>query len=192
MVTQTRNFNRNTPEKELINHAIRAPKVLCIEDSGQNLGVIATSDALKLALDSGLDLVQVARPMNGKPPTCKIMDYGKYKYEESKKAKAAAKKQRESEIETKEIKFRPTTDTNDLKTKARKAMETLEGGDHVRVVMTFKGRQLTHKEVGEATLREFLALVPNVDVGQKSVSYSEKTLVISVHLTKSTDIKKAV
>ena len=194
LANQTRNFNRNVPAKDCINAAIRAPRVLCIEDSGKNLGVIPTSEALLLATNSGLDLVLVSPAVNGKPPTCKIMDYGKHKYEESKKAKAAAKRQRETEIETKEIKFRPTTDTNDLKTKARKAMEIIEGGDQVRVIMTFKGRQLTHKEIGEATLQEFITLVPDAEVGQKTSSYSEKALTISVLLAKKLpeSVKKAI
>lgn len=174
----------NNPQKDFINHAIRAPRVLCIDHEGVNLGVISISDALRIASENELDLVQVSPPVNGRPPTCKIMDFGKHKYEESKKAKAAAKKQRESEIETKEIKFRPTTDINDLKTKARKAIEVLEGGDQVRVTLTFKGRQLSHKEVGEHTLQEFLDLIPNAEVGEPSTSYGEKALTISVLLTK--------
>lgn len=152
----------NRQEKVFIGHAIRAPRVLCINADSTNLGVISTSDAIKLATDQGLDLVQVSPPSNGKPPTCKILNYGKFKYDQSKKEKEAAKKQRESIVKTKEIKLHPTTDINDLKIKAKKAAEFLDEGSKVKVMVLFRGwREASHKAVAVNTLNEFLSYVTN-------------------------------
>lgn len=152
-------------DKVFINNSIRVPKVLAIvADTGENLGVIATSEAIRFAGELGLDLVQVSPPVGGKPPTCKILDYGKFKYEESKKRKAADKKQRESSIELKEIKFRPSTDINDLKIKARKTLVFLEEGHQVKITIVFRGREVSHKDVAIKTLNEFVSLMPNVEI----------------------------
>lgn len=148
-------------EKVFINQSIKFPKVLCIDNNNNNLGIIETVRALSLALTQGLDLVQVSPPNRDRVPTCKILNYGKYKYELSKKKKEADKKQRESTIKEHEIKFRPSTDSNDLKIKARKADEFLAEGSRVRVTISFKGREISHKEVAIKTLYEFAALVPN-------------------------------
>lgn len=150
--------------KVFINHSIRAPKVLAITEDGTNIGVIATFEAIKMALDSGLDLVQVSPPMGGKPPTCKILDYGKFKYEESKKRKASDKKQREMAIEMKQIKFRPTTGQHDLKTKAKKAFQFLEDGNQVKITLVFNGREISHKDVAMETLNEFMTFVDNGEI----------------------------
>jgi translation initiation factor IF-3 len=157
------NFNRYPPKRKpkgtLIGRGIFAPKVLCIDKDNNNLGVINTADALKIAQQQGLDLVQVS---DGSPPTCKIIDYGKYKYELSKKQKEAARKQREAASRVKEIKLRPSTDTNDLKIKAERAAEFLEEGHRVKITVMFKGREMAHKEIGFNTLNEFIAMVPNL------------------------------
>lgn len=152
-------------DKVFINNTIRVPKVLAIiADTGENLGVILTSEALRIAGDLGLDLIQVSPPANGKPPTCKILDYGKFKYEESKKRKAADKKQRESSVELKEIKFRPSTDINDLKIKAKKTLSFLDEGHQVKITIVFRGREVSHKDVAIKTLNEFVGLMPNVEI----------------------------
>lgn len=151
-----------------VGRQIRAPKVLCIDKDNVNRGVISTYEALRLAEESGLDLVQINN--GGKEasvPTCKIINYGKFKYEITKKQKAAAKKQRESEIKTKEIKFRPTTDLNDLKIKAKHAQEFLDEGHRVKVSLLFKGRETTHQEYGIDTLNTFLDLLPEADLLNK-------------------------
>src|SRR5690554_4765412 len=100
-----------------------------------------------MALDAGLDLVQVSSGGRNSSPTCKILDYGKYKYQQSKNEKAAAKKQRENSVKIKEIKFRPTTDINDLRTKASKVQEFLNDGDKVKITIAFRGREVSHKEI---------------------------------------------
>lgn len=163
-------------EKVYINNAIRAPRVLCITEDGTNIGTVETYEALRMAQASNLDLVQVSPPGGGHPPTCKILDYGKLKYDESKKRKAAEKKQREMTIEVKEIKFRPVTSTNDLLVKARKAEEFLNEGHQVKVTIVFRGRELSHKEVAFKTLDEFMVLVPNAHMLSSASMESSKAL----------------
>ncbi len=159
------NRNRNNNNNFVpINHQIRTPTVRCIDAEGNNLGIIDKIEAIKLAQDSKLDLIQVTPGDFNNPPTCRILDYGKYKYELSKRQKDNAKKQRESAVKIKEIKFRPGTDQNDLKTKAVKTQEILEDGDRVKVSIFFKGREIAHKNVGMETLNKFLAMVPNMQL----------------------------
>lgn len=155
-------------DKTFIGKSIRANKVLCIDGpSGQNLGVIPTSEALKIANDKGLDLVQIQPPSNGKPPTCKIMDYGKYRYDESKKQKASEKKRRESEIKIKEIKIRPVTDLNDLEIKAKKAIEFINDGCKVKVtIFHINKREMMFRDVTLNALNTFLSMIPNTVAGQ--------------------------
>lgn len=135
---------------------IKATHVRVI-DGEVNLGLLPLRDAIQKAYDKNLSLIQVS-VVDG-VPLCKILDYGKYKYDLSKKNKEISKKRRESTIEIKEIKLKPSTDTNDLKTKARQASEFLAEGDRVKVSLYFKGREMTHKEVGIDTLSKFMDFV---------------------------------
>lgn len=130
----------------------------CIDQNDDNHGVIPFHQALKMAEDAGLDLVQVSYARN-QPPTCKILDYGKYKYEMSKKEKEQNKKQRESIIKTKEIKMRPCTEINDLKTKARQAAKFLADGCRVKVVVRFKKHEMRLLSTGQDKHYEFLTSV---------------------------------
>jgi translation initiation factor IF-3 len=159
---QNQNQNPGQKKREYtpINHQIRTPRVLCIDHLNNNLGEISTSEALKIANEQGLDLVQVSFNSKQNLPTCKILDYSKYKYQQSKNQKAAAKKQRENEIKLKEIKFRPCTDINDLKTKANKAQEFLDEGHNVKVSIVFKGREITHQDLARETLNQFMDFLP--------------------------------
>ena len=147
-----------------INHQIRNPKILCIDHENNNLGLIDTSKALEIARNNNLDLIQVSFNAKDNVPTCKILDYGKYKYTLSLNEKAAKKKQRESEIKIKEIKLRPVTQENDLKIKADKAREILSEGDKVKISIIFKGRELNYKENGFDTYDKFIALVPEMQI----------------------------
>ena len=149
--------NNSSNNRVFVNKDIRAREVRCISASDENLGVMPTYKAIKLAEESGLDLVQISYNKSGS--VCKIMDYGKYKYELSKKEKLMAKKQRESVVKVKEIKFRPNTDINDLETKARNARKFLDDGCRVKIIIKFKGRELSHKDVARARLDEFIALL---------------------------------
>lgn len=157
-------MNNKNQDRVFINQNIKFPKVLCIDDNNANLGIIPTSQALALAQEVGLDLVQVAPPNRDKIPTVKIIDYGRFKFELSKNKKESDRKQRQSAIKEKELKFRPTTDLNDLTYKAKKAVEFLEEGCRVQLTMTFRGRESNHKEVGMETLEIFLTMVPNAQI----------------------------
>lgn len=167
-----------------INNQIRSSKVVCIDNNDKNLGEIDTSEALKIAYDAGLDLVQVSSGKN-RYPTCKVLDYGKYKYQQSKNQKAAAKKQRENTIKTKEIQFRPSTEINDLKVKAEKAKEILNEGDHVRISVLFKGRELSYQDLAKETLNQFLMLIPDINIIERP-TMSGKTLSVLIQKKQQT------
>jgi translation initiation factor IF-3 len=126
--------------------------VRVIGKDGEQLGILNTREAVQLADSMSLDLVQVADKAD--PPVCKIMDYGKYKYEEKKKTKEARKKQ--TVVEVKEIQIRPKTETHDIRHKAKSAIGFLEEGDKVKVTVFYRGREMEHLEVGWQTLKEFL------------------------------------
>lgn len=147
-----------------INHQIRNPKVLCIDHENNNLGLIDTSKALEIARNQELDLVQITFDPKNNVPTCKILDYGKYKYQQSINQKEQNKKQRESEIKIKEIKLRPTTCDNDLKIKSVKAQEILDGGDKVKVSIIFKGRELNYKENAYDVYNKFISYIINFQI----------------------------
>ena len=131
-----------------MNGAIRAPQVRCIDPNGEQLGVIDTREAILKAEDFGLDLVEV-QP-NVDPPVCKILDYGKFKYEAQKRANEARKKQKI--IEVKEIKLRPNIDEHDYQVKMRNVVKFLTGGDKVKVTLRFRGREMAHQELGANVL----------------------------------------
>ena len=131
-----------------MNGAIRAPQVRCIDPDGEQLGVLDTREAISKAEDFGLDLVEV-QP-NVDPPVCKILDYGKYKYEAQKRANEARKKQKI--IEVKEIKLRPNIDEHDYQVKMRNVVRFLSGGDKVKVTLRFRGREMAHQELGANVL----------------------------------------
>src|SRR5215472_7761185 len=125
-----------------VNHRIRVPEVRVIGDDGGMLCVLQTHEALRLAQEKGLDLVEVNPKAD--PPVCKILDYGKYKYEEKKKAAEA--KRTQSVIEVKEIKLRPKTDDHDIAFKIKAARRFLESGHKVKITVRFRGREITHPE----------------------------------------------
>jgi translation initiation factor IF-3 len=127
-----------------VNGRIRAPEIRLIGADGENLGVVDPRKALMLAEEAGLDLVEISP--NATPPVCKIMDFGKYKYETQKREAEARKKQKI--IEIKEIKFRPGTDKHDYDVKMRSVMKFLEEGDKVKITLRFRGREMAHQELG--------------------------------------------
>jgi translation initiation factor IF-3 len=141
-------FDRRRPEAGLrINHRIRVPEIRVIFDEEQ-LGIMPTHEALRLAEEKGLDLVEISP--RAFPPVCRIMDYGKYKYEEAKKKQQA--KKRSSTVETKEIKFRPKTEEHDMEFKVKHVRRFLEAGNKVRLAVVFRGREITHPQTGMAVL----------------------------------------
>ncbi len=120
------------------------PQVRVIDAEGEQVGVVERDEALKMAEEAGLDLVEI-QP-NGDPPVCRIMDFGKFKFEAQKKAQAARKKQKQVEI--KEVKFRPTTDVGDYEIKMRNLRRFLDDGDKVKVTIRFRGREMAHQDIG--------------------------------------------
>lgn len=132
-----------------MNGRINAPKIRVIGADGQQIGIISINDALRKAEEAGLDLVEISP--NAVPPVCRIMDFGKYQYEESKRKHAAKRKQKQ--IQVKEVKFRPGTDVGDYQTKLRNLIRFLEEGDKVKLTLRFRGRELAHQELGMEMLK---------------------------------------
>lgn len=141
-----------------MNREIRAPQVRVIDEEGGMLGVMTVPEALRIAEDRGLDLLEIAPTAS--PPTCKIMDYGKYKYEKKKQATAARKKQ--TIVTIKEIQMRPRTDQHDFETKMNHARRFLLEGDKVKVSLRFMGRELAHQEVGLDVMKKCIAFVEDL------------------------------
>ncbi|WP_317850390.1 translation initiation factor IF-3 [Roseovarius aestuarii] len=131
-----------------VNENIRSTEIRLIGADGDNVGVVSPEQALGMAEEAGLDLVEISP--NANPPVCKIMDYGKYKYEQQKRESEARKKQKV--IEVKEIKFRPNTDTHDYDVKMRNVTKFLENGDKVKITLRFRGREMAHQELGRELL----------------------------------------
>jgi len=131
-----------------INRAIRVREVRVVADDGEQLGILGIEDALNAARDRGLDLVEVAA--NASPPVCRIMDYGKYKYQAAKRAAEARKNT--AKVEIKEVKLRPKTDEHDYGFKVRNARKFLEAGNKLKVTIMFRGREVTHPEIGRRIL----------------------------------------
>jgi len=131
-----------------VNGRIRAPEIRLIGADGENVGVVSPDRAMELAEEAGLDLVEISP--NAKPPVCKIMDFGKFKYEQQKRESEARKKQKT--IEVKEVKFRPNTDTHDYDVKMRNVVKFLEAGDKVKVTLRFRGREMAHQNLGRELL----------------------------------------
>jgi len=140
-----------------VNEKIKATEVRVVGSDNEQLGVMSTSRAIELAEADGLDLVQV----NGGivPPLCRIVDFGKFKYELSRKDKENKRRNRENAVEIKEIQLRPVTDVHDIGIKAKRTVGFLEDGDKVKVTVKFKGRELSHREMGQKILDEFCKAV---------------------------------
>jgi translation initiation factor IF-3 len=145
-----RRFDRQPPERDptRINERIRVPEVRLIDENGQQVGIMRTQDALRMAQDRDLDLVEVAP--DAKPPVTRILDYSKYKYEQNQKQKAARKHQQQ--INVREIKFRPKIAQHDYDTKKGHVERFLKGRDKVKVTIMFRGREMAHPERGEMIL----------------------------------------
>lgn len=151
---------------------IRVPQVRLIGAEGEQLGVLTIQDALNEADRLGIDLVEVAP--TAKPPVCKLMDYGKYKYQMSKKAHEAKKKQ--TVIHLKEIKLRSNTDEHDIQFKVKNIKKFLEGGDKVKVTMVFRGREITHPELGMTRLKRIVEEVKDIAVVEQTPRYEGRNL----------------
>jgi len=141
-----------------VNERIRAREVLVIDEDGTKLGVMPTREALNIAREKGLDLVEVSP--NANPPVCRIMDYGKYKYQMQKKMHEAKKKQKTVEVKT--VKVRPRTDEHDMQVRIKQTRKFLEKGNKVKAVVMFRGREQAHVDIGEAQLMKIYEAVKDI------------------------------
>jgi len=153
---------------------IRVKEVSVIGDDGEHLGTIPTEEALSMAEDRNMDLVEVAA--NSNPPVCRIMDYGKHKYKASKKAHEAKKNQKI--VHVKEVKFRPNTDQHDFDFKLKHVQRFLENGDKAKVVIFFKGREIVHREFGQKVLERVAEQTEDIAVIEQTAKQEGRTLVM--------------
>lgn len=166
--------NSNSKDEHRINERIRVPQVRLIDENGGQVGVVSTQQALQMARDRGLDLMEVAP--NAQPPVCKICDYGKFKYEKKKKEHEARKKQ--TVIKVKEVQLRPQTEEHDLEYKLRNIREFLKDGDKAKVSMLFRGREITYVEQGFKMMNSFAEQVKDVGVVEAPPKLEGKKLIM--------------
>ena len=158
----------------MINEQIRDREIRLIGEDGEQLGIMSARDAMKLAREANLDLVKIAP--TAKPPVCKIIDYGKYRYEQARKEKEARKKQKT--IEVKEVRLSPNIDTNDLNTKVNQARKFVSSGNKVKVAVRFRGRELAHTAVGKTILEDFAQKLSDIAVIDKPAKLEVKSMVM--------------
>ena len=158
----------------MINGQIRDKEIRVIGENGDQLGIMSPKEAMKLAQEADLDLVKIAP--KAQPPVCKIMDYGKFRYEQTRREKEAKKKQRV--IEIKEVRLSPNIDNNDLNTKANMARKFLTKGDQVKVTLRFRGRELAHVDNGKAILNSFAEMLSDVAVVDKPAKFEGRSMIM--------------
>ncbi|MDF1593036.1 MAG: translation initiation factor IF-3 [Desulfobacterales bacterium] len=167
-------IDKSSKDRVNTNKGIRAKEIRVIDPDGNQLGVIPTQEALKAAMEFGLDLVEVSP--NAKPPVCKIMDYGKYKYELTKKQQEAKKKQ--STFQLKEIKIRPKTGDHDLQVKMGHIRKFLEKKDKVRVTVIFRGREITLSDRGRELLSQVAETVSDISAVEQFPKFEGRTMIM--------------
>ena len=170
-------FQRRTKDRgPKSNNRINSPEVQVISSSGENLGVLNTNEAIAMAKEEGLDLIEIAP--NAKPPVCKIIDMGKYKYDVQKKANKAKKKQKK--IELKEIKLRPVTEVHDYKFKLKNAQKFLSKGDKVKFTIKFKGRELQHSHLGNELMDKIKQDMQEIGKVELQPKFDGKQMILSL------------
>lgn len=157
-----------------INEEIRAKEIRVVSSDGEQLGIILVKDALKIALEKELDLVEVAP--TAKPPVCRIMDYGKYRYEQSKREREARKKQKI--IEIKEIRMTPKIETHDFQVKVKAAQKFLKDGDKVKAIIRFRGREIVHADLGKALLKQLFEDVQEHAIMEREPKIEGKNMIM--------------
>ena len=157
-----------------INEEIRAKEIRVVSADGEQLGIMAVRDALKIALEKELDLVEVAP--SAKPPVCRIMDYGKYRYEQSKREREARKKQKI--IEIKEIRMTPKIEDHDFQVKVRAAQKFLKDGDKVKAMIRFRGREIVHADLGKTLLMQLFESVRDQAVIEREPKIEGKNMIM--------------
>ena len=163
-----------TISEQLINEEIRDREVRLIDQDGTQLGIVATKDALNTAYEKNLDLVMIAP--NSKPPVCKIMDYSKYRFDQMKKEKEAKKKQKVTEV--KEVRLSPNIGDHDFDTKLKNASKFLQDGNKVKVSVRFRGREITHNELGRDVLLKFADAISSVGSIDKAPKMEGRSMVM--------------
>lgn len=158
----------------MINEQIRDKEIRLIGENGEQLGVVPTKDAMQLAKEANLDLVKIAP--TAKPPVCKIIDYGKYRYELARKDKEAKKKQKVTEV--KEIRLSPNIDDNDLATKANNARKFILKGDKVKVALRFRGREMAHIGASKQILDTFFSKLEDIAVVEKQAKLEGRSMIM--------------
>ena len=158
----------------MINEKIRDKEIRLIGEDGEQLGIMTAKDALKLAKDANLDLVKIAP--TAKPPVCKIVDYGKYRYEQARRDKEAKKKQKVTDV--KEIRISPNIDENDLNTKANQARKFIAKGDKVKVALRFRGREMAHMGSSKAILDTFFSKLEDIAVIEKPAKLEGRSMIM--------------
>lgn len=160
----------------MLNEQIRDKEIRLIGEDGEQLGIMSAKDALKMAKEAGLDLVKIAP--TAKPPVCKIVDYGKYRYEQARREKEAKKKQKTTEV--KEIQLTPNIDVNDLNTKANQARKFVEKGNKVKVALRFRGREMAHMATGKEVMDTFFEKVSDVAVVEKPAKLEGRSMTMVI------------
>ena len=170
-------FQRRTKDRgPKSNNRINSPEVQVISSSGENLGILNTNEAIAMAKEEGLDLIEIAP--NAKPPVCKIIDMGKYKYDAQKKANKAKKKQKK--IELKEIKLRPGTEIHDYKFKIKNAQKFILKGDKVKFTIRFKGRELQHSHLGNELMSKIKDDMQNIGKVELHPKFDGKQMIMVI------------
>ena len=157
-----------------MNEQIRDKEIRLVGEDGEQLGIMSAKDALKMAKEANLDLVKIAP--TAKPPVCKIVDYGKYRYEQARREKEAKKKQKVTEV--KEIHLSPNIDVNDLTTKANQARKFVEKGNKVKVALRFRGREMAHMATGKEVLDTFFEKLSDIAVVEKPAKLEGRSMIM--------------
>lgn len=157
-----------------VNREIRAPKVRVISHTGEQIGILSLHEALAKAEDAGLDLVEIVPGSN--PPVCKIINYGKFRYDQTKREKESKKSQHQ--VKVKEIKLKPNIDTHDLETKKRHARDFIAQGNKVKVTCTFRGRELAHTEIGEKIVLKLCEEIEDIATPESTPKMLGRTLTV--------------
>ena len=169
-------YNNNNNKGQRINDMIRVREVRLIDDEGNQKGIVPTLEALKMAKEKDLDLVEVSP--NATPPVCKILDFGKYRFEQEKKLRESKKNQKV--LKLKEIRMQPKIGSGDLDTKAKHVQEFLDEGSKVKVTIRFRGRELAHTELGYDVLQEVLKRLTSAYVVEKAPAMDGKTMSMTI------------
>ncbi len=175
--------NGRQGDEPRLNESIRAVEVRVIDPDGDQLGVMSVDDALEKAEEYELDLVEVAP--SARPPVCRIMDYGKYKYQQKKRSADARKKG--ARVELKEIKLRPKTDEHDLQTKLRHARRFLENHNKVKITVNFRGREITHPEIAREMLERAAEQLSDVSDVEQPARMEGRNMVMMLNFSTSKD-----